>query len=135
METSTIEIKNCEKIATSFELSNVHGFIPLFTRVYLETPNGKSTEKPIAVTPPLNTNASIIKTSPFNHYHGLLYYETFLNYKNVDASDLDELIKRLQFSYKVYDCKDKVIEIKEYDNFKKIDSKKLLYFTKIIDIL
>jgi len=135
METSTIEIKNCEKIATSFELGGVQGFIPLFTRVYLETPNGKSTEKPIAVTPPLNTTAAIIKTNPFNHYHGLLYYETFLNYKNVDSSELETLIERLQFSYKVYDCKDKAVEIKEYDNFKKIDSKKLLYFTKIIDIL
>lgn len=135
MATSTIEIKNCEKIATSFELSNVQGFIPLFTRVFLETPNGKSTDKPVAVTPPLNTNATIIKTNPFNHYQGLLYYETFLNYKNVASSDLEGLIERLRFSYKIYDCKNKAVEFTEYDYSNKIESKKLLYFTKIIDIL
>lgn len=135
METSTIEIKNCEKITTSFELHNVQGFIPLFTRVYLETPNGSSSDKPIAVTPPLNTNASIIRTNPFYHYEGLLYYETFLNYKNVASSDLETLIERLQFSYKIYDCNNKVVEFNEHDYFNKIESKKLLYFTKTIDIL
>ena len=132
---STFDPGKCETIRVSFDLFNVLGFIPLLTRVYLETPNGSSIDEPIAVTPPLNTEAKIPLTEPFIHYQGLLYFETWINYGALDPKEVDDLIKKLRFLYVIHDCNNKTQQYDTVDHFHKFESKKLIYFTKNIDLL
>ena len=63
---------NCDEIKTSFDLSNNYGFIPLYTRVFLDLQGGTHPQDPIFTTPMHLTNASIPVTEPFKHYKGLL---------------------------------------------------------------
>lgn len=131
--------KNCEKIRASFELSNNNGFIPLYTRLFLDLQDGTNPHSPIFTTPMHLTDASIPITKPFTHNKGLLYFETYLSYYAIDAlpeGEITNRIKDLNFSYKVYDCETAVVEFKKYDfGPYRIESKKLLYFVTLIDLV
>lgn len=129
----------CEKISISFDLSENHGFIPLYTRVFLDLQNGTHPDTPIFITPMHLTDASIPLTDPFKHNKGLLYYETYLSYKAINTlpfSEIEKRAKQLEFSYKIFDCHNAEKEYTEYDfgpYF--IKSKELLYFVCLIDLV
>lgn len=129
----------CEKISTSFELSKNKGFIPLFTKVYLDLQDGHFPNQPFLKTPEHLTDASIPVSKPFEHSKGLLFYKTYLSYKPLETLSQKELEKRvnaLKFSYKVYDCNGGEKEFNEYD-FEPyyVASKKLVYFVNSIDLI
>lgn len=130
---------NCEEVKIGFELSNNKGFIPLFTRVFLDLQNGASPQAPIFTTPMHLTDASIPLTESFKHNKGLLYYETYLSYKSINnlaKKEIEKRAKELKFSYKIYDCKNKSEEYTEYDfGPYYIESKELLYFITLIDLV
>jgi len=129
----------CEKITISFDLSNNHGFIPLYTAVSLDLQNGSHPSEPIFVTPMHLTDASIPLTDAFKHNKGLLYYETYLSYKSLldlPFKDIETRAKQLEFSYKIFDCNTVTKEFTKYDfgpYF--IKSKELLSFVTLIDLI
>jgi|SRR5690606_24536594 len=133
--TATYDPGNCDTIQLSFRLLNVHGFIPIRTRVFLETSDDHSGSAPIASTPPSNTDARIPLTAPFSHRRGLLTFETFLDYTNIASEDLEEAISKLQFHYEIRDCTGSGTSFYTYDFSNIISSKKWMYFIKNIDVL
>ena len=133
------ETGDCDKIKTSFDLSNNNGFIPLFTRVFLDLQNGTQPDNPIFKTPMHLTDASIPITSPFSHSNGLLYFETYVSYQSINNLPQEEIEKRakdLKFSYKIYDCNGGEQEFNKYDLGPYIiKSKELIYFVTLIDLI
>lgn len=128
----------CDEISTSFDLSNNNGFIPLYTRVFLDLQNGTHPSDPIFTTPMHLTDASIPLTPSFKHSKGLLYYETYLSYKAINTlpqATIEARAKALQFSYRIYDCNGGSQEFNSYD-FEPyfIPSKELVYFVSLIDL-
>lgn len=130
---------SCEKIRTSFELSNNKGLIPLFTKVYLDLQDGHYPDKPFLKTPMHLVDASIPISKPFEHSKGLLFYKTYLSYEPLSTLSQEELEKRvnaLKVSYKVYDCNDGEKEFNEYDYEPYyVASKKLVFFVSLIDLI
>lgn len=138
MAVSEFSTKNCESISINFSISNVDAMIPGITRVYIDTPNAYSPTKPIFETPALNTDASIPKTPKFKHYKGLLYFETFLSYKNLSDFSKEEIVKiakKTVLNYGVFDCNDNHEEFSTSDLIDLIPSKHLVYITKKIDLI
>lgn len=139
MSVSEFNTKNCESISIQFSISNVNALIPGITRVYIDTPNAYSTSKPIFETPSLNTDASIPKTNKFKHYKGLLYFETFLSYKNIADQSKEEILKIVKktiLNYCIYDfCTDNYEIFSSADLIDLIPSKNLVYITKKIDLI
>lgn len=138
MEISVFNTSGCEKISMSFELSKVHGLIPVVTRVYLDAPSGHTPNKPIFITPDLNTDAGIPLTPPFVHYKGLLFIETFLSYSAVNDQSEENILalaNQLQYDYSVFDCHGNHESYTTPDSVDLIPSKKLLYITKKIDLV
>jgi hypothetical protein len=138
MSVSVFNTKNCESISIHFDISNVNAMIPGLTRVYIDTPNAYSPNKPIFETPPLNTDASIPKTPFFKHYKGLLYFETFLSYKNISNLTKEEVLKiakKVVLNYSIYDCNNDFEKFSTSDSIDLISSKNLVYITKKIDLI
>ena len=131
--------RDCEEIRTSFDLSNNNGFIPLYTRMFLDLQDGTNPHNPKFTTPMHLTDASIPITIPFRHNRGLLYYETYLSYDaigNLSDIEIANRINALNFVYKIYNCENEVAEFSKYDfGPYDIKSKKLLYFITLIDLL
>lgn len=130
---------NCDQIQISFELSNNQGFIPLFTRVFLDLQNGTHPQDPIFITPRFLTDASIPTTDPFNHSKGLLYYETYLSYKSINNLTEDEIKKRakaLAFDYTIFDCNNGNQKFNKFDfGPYLVKSKEIVYFITLIDLV
>ncbi len=130
---------SCEKISTSFELSNNNGLIPLFTKVYLDLQNGTYPDEPILKTPMHYADASIPLSDPFKHAKGLLNYKTYLSYKpleDLSQAEIEQRVKDLKVSYKIYDCNGGEKEYTEYDFHPYfVENKKLVFFKCVIDLL
>jgi hypothetical protein len=130
---------NCDEIKLSFELSNNLGFIPLYTRVFLDLQNGVNVQKPMFITPMHLTDASIPLTPSFTHNKGLLYFETYISYKSLNNSSKEQIIanaKKLIFNYRIQDCNGTSEEFSAYDlGPVDIKSKELIYFVTLIDLI
>ena len=131
--------QNCDEIKISFELSNNMGFIPLYTRVFLDLQNGINPQKPLFITPMHLTDASIPLTPMFTHNKGLLYFETYISYKSINTLAKEDIIKnakKLIFKYKIENCNAQSQEFTTYDlGPLDIKSKELIYFVSLIDLI
>ena len=131
--------QNCDEIKISFELSNNMGFIPLYTRVFLDLQNGINPQKPLFITPMHLTDASIPLTPMFTHNKGLLYFETYISYKSINTLAKEDIIKnakKLIFKYKIENCNGESEEFTTYDlGPLDIKSKELIYFVSLIDLI
>lgn len=133
------DTKNSDQIKTSFDLSNNNGFIPLFTKVFLDLQNGSHPDNPIFTTPMHLTDASIPLTGLFYHSKGLLYYETYLSYGGINQLPLSEIEKRakdLQVDYRIIDSNGREEQYDTYDFGPYIiESKELVYLVTLIDLI
>lgn len=135
----TYTTNNSDEIRVRFELSNNLGFIPLYTRVFLDLQNGINTHEPIYTTPMHLTDASIPLTPMFKHNKGLLFFETYVSYKSLNtlsSNIIMEKAKKLIFIYNIEDSGGASQEFKTYDfgpTF--IKNKELIYFVALIDLI
>ena len=131
--------KGCPKIKFESSIQKNFGFIPLFTKVYLDLQNGQNSGKPIFMTPPYLTDASIPLTPAFNHYGGLLFIQHYLSYKAMPGGikEAEQAAKKLKFNYRIMNnCDDSNFDFSGFDlgpSF--IPSKEVVYFITIIDII
>jgi hypothetical protein len=135
----TYNTNNCEDIRIRFELSNNLGFIPLYTRVFLDLQNGVNSHDSIFTTPMHLTDASIPLTPMFKHNKGLLFFETYISYKSLNTKTIDTIIekaKKLIFKYNIEDSNGGNQEFTTYDlGPNTIKSKELIYFVALIDLI
>lgn len=135
----TYNTNNCDNIRISFDLSNNLGFIPLYTRVFLDLQNGINSHDPIFITPMHLTDASIPLTPFFKHNQGLLFFETYISYKSLDTLSKDAIIgkaKKIIFNYKIEDSAGENQKFNTYDlGPTVIENKELIYFVALIDLI
>jgi hypothetical protein len=135
----TYNTNNCDDIRISFDLSNNLGFIPLYTRVFLDLQNGINSHDSIFVTPMHLTDASIPLTPFFKHNKGLLFFETYISYKSLNTLPKDVLIekaKKLIFNYNIEDSQGGNQKYATYDlGPTVIQNKELIYFVALIDLI
>lgn len=135
----TYNTNNCDDVSISFDLSNNLGFIPLYTRVFLDLQNGINSHDPIFVTPMHLTDASIPLTPMFKHNKGLLFFETYISYKSLNTKPMNvimEKAKKLIFKYNIQDAIGGNQEFIAYDlGPTNIQSKELIYFVTLIDLI
>jgi hypothetical protein len=135
----TYNTNNCDDIRIRFDLSNNLGFIPLYTRVFLDLQNGINSHDPIFVTPMHLTDASIPSTPMFKHNKGLLFFETYVSYKSLITLPKNVIIekaKKLIFTYKIEDSAGGSQEFTTYDlGPTDIQNKELIYFVALIDLI
>lgn len=135
----TYNTNNCDNIRISFDLSNNLGFIPLYTRVFLDLQNGINSHDPIFITPMHLTDASIPLTPFFKHNQGLLFFETYISYKSLDTLSKDAIIgkaKKMIFNYKIEDSAGENQKFNTYDlGPTVIENKELIYFVALIDLI
>lgn len=135
----TYNTNNCDNIRISFDLSNNLGFIPLYTRVFLDLQNGINSHDPIFITPMHLTDASIPLTPFFKHNQGLLFFETYVSYKSFDTLSKDAIIgkaKKMIFNYKIEDSAGENQKFNTYDLGPTIiQNKELIYFVALIDLI
>jgi len=135
----TYNTNGTEEIRISFELSNNLGFIPLYTRVFLDLQNGMNSHEPIFVTPMHLTDASIPLTPMFKHNKGLLFFETYVSYKSLNNQSNDlimEKAKKLIFKYNIKNSSGTSQDFATYDLGPTIiKNKELIYFVALIDLI
>jgi hypothetical protein len=128
-----------DEIRISFELSNNLGFIPLYTRVFLDLQNGMNSHEPMFVTPMHLTDASIPSTPLFKHNKGLLFFETYISYKSLNNQSNDvimEKAKKLVFKYSINSSSGASQDFSTYDLGPTIiKNKELIYFVALIDLV
>ncbi|GEM_PF-4718443 len=129
----------CPKIKLEVQILNNFGFIALSTKVYLDLQNGRSTDKPLFVTPPYLTDGSIPLTLDFKHYNGLLFIRHILSYGAMPGgiAEAEEAAKKLKFNYRIINsCDGTASDYRQSDHGPEfIDGKKIVYFITSIDIL
>ena len=127
------------KIDLSFDLSGNDGFVPLFTLVFLQSPDGAKLDKPKFITPTDLSDASIPQTDKFDHMEGTLIFQTYLSYDVLSALGMDEVNKRMAeliFDYSIDGGTDGNKSYSKYDsNPVFIETSKTVFFSKSIDIL
>jgi hypothetical protein len=130
---------NCDNVRISFDLSNNLGFIPLYTKVFLDLQNGINPQASIFTTPMHLTDASIPLTQWFKHNKGLLIFETYISYKSLNTVPVDvimEKAKKLIFTYTIEDSNAGSQAFTKYDFGPAIiKSKELIYFKALIDLI
>ncbi|TDD94114.1 hypothetical protein [Flavobacterium cellulosilyticum] len=131
--------KNFDAIRIRFELSNNLGFIPLYTKVFLDLQNGINSNDPIFTTPMHLTDASIPLTPMFKHNKGLLFFETYISFKSLNTlpnAVIMEKAKKLIFKYHIEDPSGANQEFNTYDFGPTIiKNKELIYFVALIDLI
>ncbi|MBF4469913.1 hypothetical protein [Flavobacterium sp. HJJ] len=135
----TYNTNNSDDIRIQFDLSNNLGFIPLYTKVFLDLQNGINPQSPTFTTPMHLADASIPLTSWFKHNKGLLIFETYISYKSLNTLTADvimEKAKKLIFEYKIEDSNDGSEVFTSYDFGPAIiKSKELIFFKAYIDLI
>ncbi|MDR7209412.1 hypothetical protein [Flavobacterium piscis] len=135
----TYNTNNCDDIRIHFDLSNNLGFIPLYTKVFLDLQNGINPQASIFTTPMHLTDASIPLTQWFKHNEGLLIFETYISYKSLNTLSGDvimEKAKKLIFTYYLEDSNGGSQSFTTYDFGPAIiKSKELIYFKALIDLI
>jgi hypothetical protein len=135
----TYNTNNLDDIRISFDLSNNLGFIPLYTRVFLDLQNGINSHDPIFITPMHLTDASIPLTPFFKHNQGLLFFETYVSYKSLNTLAKDAIIvkaKKMIFNYNIQDSAGESQKFNTYDlGPTVIQNKELVYFVALIDLI
>lgn len=135
----TYNTNNSKEIRIHFELSNNLGFIPLYTRVFLDLQNGINPHEPLFTTPMHFTDASIPLTPLFKHNKGLLFFETYISYKSLNTKPMDvimEKAKKLIFKYEIENANGENKVFTTYDLGPSIiQNKELIYFVALIDLI
>ena len=127
------------EIYVSFSLSNVLGLFPLRTFVYLEYKLLDDSDLHKAtITSSKNTTIDIPKTlvgTEAYHKKGTVVIESHIGYD--DGDDLNELLKALQFEYKIEGGAQGVVTYKTPDKKVPIKSSygNKVIFLKIIDLV
>lgn len=135
----TYNTNNSDDIRIQFDLSNNLGFIPLYTKVFLDLQNGINSLSPTFTTPMHLADASIPLTPWLKHNKGLLIFETYISYKSLNTLTADiimEKAKKLIFTYKIEDSNEGSEVYTSYDFGPAIiKSKELIFFKAYIDLI